>query len=453
MKQILVLGAGKSAPYLIHYLLEHAEEEQWQVSVGDLDLKAAEATLLGHPHGRAIQFDMTNTSQVDVEFEKADIVMSMLPPFFQYPIARACLDHHCHMVTVSYTDPRTRALHEEAKSKGLLLLNELGLDPGMDHMSAAKMVRDIREEGGRILGFKSYGSGVPAPESIDNPLQYVITWNPHNVALAGGAGAIYRYMKQTKVVPGHRVFEHTWPVEVEGVGPMEAYPNRDSLEYLEAFGLEHVDTMIRGTLRHMGYAETWQQIVSLGLNNDTVKIPNLSSYTYRDVLRMFLPLTGTGQHIEARTAKLLGISPTGAIMRNLTWLGIFSREKVRTKGHTCADMLTDLLLEKLPLHSDKRDMVVLLHEFDVEFEDGRLERRTSTMVHKGSPGGFTAMACTVGLPAGIAVKLILRDQITLRGSAIPLDPSIYEPSLRELDDAGIRFVESKSRVDPKQSVG
>ena len=441
MKNILVLGAGKSAPYLIHTLLQRAETGGWTVVVGDIDPAAAEAAVSGHPRGRAVAFDMEDEARVGREFAGADLVVSMLAPAFQLPIAKACLAFGCHLVTVSYTNPKVRELDAEARAKGLLFLNELGLDPGIDHMSAAQLLAAIRADGGRVLGFKSYGSGVPAPESIDNPLQYVITWNPGNVAKAGAAGAIYRYMGQTKVVPGHRVFEHTWPVKVDGVGPMEAYPNRDSLEYLQTFGLESVGTMIRATLRYPGYAETWLQIVRLGLTNDTVVIPGLQERSYRDVVKMFLPLEDRGAHVEMQVANLLGISPTGSMMRNLAWLGLFSKEKVRGRGRTAAAMLADLLLDKLVLAPEQRDMVVLLHEFDVELQDGRLQKRVATLVHKGDPGGFTAMARTVGLPAAIAAQLVLEGRIHARGCAIPVAEEIHAPILAELAAAGISFVE------------
>jgi saccharopine dehydrogenase-like NADP-dependent oxidoreductase len=454
MQQILVLGAGKSAPYLIHYLLEHAEEMNWTVTVGDLKLEEAERAIAGHPRGRAIAFDMRDTAQIGREFQQADMVASMLAPTFQEAVARACLEHGCHMVSVSYTNPAVRAMDDQVREKGLLFINELGLDPGIDHMSAAKAIAEIRAGGGHVMGFKSYGSGVPAPESIDNPLQYVITWNPQNVARAGSAGAIYRYMGQTKIVPAHRVFNHTWPVSVDGVGLMEAYPNRDSLEYLDAFALKDTRTMIRATLRYPGYSETWHQIVALGLNNSTIRIPDLQKKSYRDVVKMFLPLEDRGKHVEMRVAKVLGINPTGAAIRNLSWLGLFSRDLVRTQGDTAADMLTDLLLEKLPLREGRRDMVILLHEFDVEYPAGLrgpdpcYTKELHTMVHTGELGGFTAMARTVGMPAGICLKLIAQGAIEDRGCVIPRMPAIYEPALAELESAGIFF--TKKVLDPSR---
>jgi saccharopine dehydrogenase-like NADP-dependent oxidoreductase len=448
MQKILVLGAGKSAPYLIEYLLNNSEAFDWQVTVGDLDLAAAKDRVANHPRGRAVEMDIFNETQVKEEFANADIVVSMLAPAFQYRIAADCLESGSHMVSVSYTDKRTAALDELAREKGLIFLNEMGLDPGIDHMSASKMLDDIRSEGGRITAYRSYGSGVPARDSIDNPLQYVITWNPQNVAMAGMSGAIYRYNNAAKVVPAHRVFYHTWNVDVDGVGRMEAYPNRDSLEYLKTFKLEHVDTMIRATLRYPGYSETWAQVVALGLNNKTVTIPNLQDYTYREVLEMFLPLADNRRNVEHRAAKLLGVSPTGLIMENLRWLGLFSNDKITCEGDTAADMLTDLLLRKLPLTGEAKDMVILLHEMDVVYqESGRRTKRISTMVHEGDKGGTTAMARTVGMPAGIVVKLILQNAIKERGCLIPDLKSIYEPGLKELAASGIKFVDKEIELE------
>jgi len=442
MKRILVLGAGRSAPYLVHVLLAGAEAGGWSLTVADLDESAAQAAVAGHPRGRATAFDMQDEAQVAREFAGAELVVSMLAPTFQLPVARACLAHGCHLVTVSYTDPKVRALHAAARDRGLLFLNELGLDPGIDHMSAAQLVEGFRAGGARVLGFKSYGAGVPAPESIDNPLRYAITWNAVNVAKAGAAGAVYRYMGQTKVVPPHRVFEHTWPVKVAGLGTMEAYPNRDSLEYLATFGLEDVQTMIRATLRWPGFAETFLQLVRLGLTNDPVRLPRLAEHGYRDVVKMFLPLEDRGQHVAMQVANLLGISPTGSILRNLAWLGLFSRDKVRTRGETAAAMLTDLLLEKLVLRPGQRDLVALVHEFDVQWPDGRLEKRVSTLVHEGDAGGFTAMARTVGLPAAVAARLILEGRVAVRGCALPTLPEIWRPTLAALAEAGIAFEET-----------
>ncbi|MCB9834163.1 MAG: saccharopine dehydrogenase NADP-binding domain-containing protein [Planctomycetes bacterium] len=446
MKKILVVGAGQSAPYLIHYLLEHAEGEDWQVTVADLDLEAARARVGGHERGRAISFDVNDTEQRTAEIRAADLVVSMMPPAFHRMIAHDCVEIGRHLVTASYRDAYLRDLDPSARRKGVLILSEMGMDPGIDHMSAMALIEKVRAAGGRIVGFRSYGSGLPAPDSVANPFKYVITWNPRNVVIAGQYGAQYMEDGQMKIIPYHEVFQHTWDAEVEGVGPLEAYPNRDSLSYMHSFGLEDVTTMIRGTLRYRGWCETWLPIVLAGFTNDTVEIPNLGRYSYREVAEMFLPLTTRGSIVEQRLAVWLNISPTGHILDNLRWLGLFSDEKVRCRGKTAADVVTSLLVERLKMPPGGRDMAILQHELEVVHPargDAR-EKLISTLITYGEPGGFTAMSKTVGLPAAIGVKLILQGKIDLRGCLLPTEPTIYRPVLAELAAHGLAFRERSS---------
>ncbi|MBC8478378.1 saccharopine dehydrogenase NADP-binding domain-containing protein [bacterium] len=441
MQKILILGAGKSSPYLIHYLLEQAEQNDWVITVGDIDLNAARKGVSDHPRGLAVHFDINDRKQLRTLVQAADVVIHMLAPAFQGLIAEECVRLNSHMISASYCNRQVRELSATAEAKGLLLLTEIGLDPGIDHMGAVDLMEKIRGQGGRIKAFRSYGSGIPAPDSRSNPLNYAITWNPWNVAMAGTGGAMYLERGKIKIVPVRRVFSYTWPVEVEGVGTLEAYPNRDSLSYIDLFQLDGVETMIRGTLRYPGWAETWQQIITLGLPTQAMEIPDLQTRTYREVVEMFLPLNPeVGASTVQRLARLLSISPTGRIMDNLVWLGLLSEERITAQGNSPADMLSDLLQKKLPLLPEQRDMVILLHELDVEYDDRR-EQITSTMVKYGQPGGFTAMAETVGLPAAIATRLLLQGKLNVRGCCIPIDPTIYRPILQELADEGITFVE------------
>jgi len=320
----------------------------------------------------------------------------------------------------------------------------MGLDPGIDHMSAMSLIRRVHAEGGRITAFRSYGSGLPVPYQPHNPLRYVITWNPRNVVMAGSEGAQYMENGRIKIVPYHQVFHHTWSVKVDGMGELEAYPNRDSMSYMQTFGLEHVHTMIRGTLRYPGWSETWAQIVRLGLPNENLRIPALAGRSCREVVEMFLPLNISEARIEQRIARFLNISPTGRIMENLRWLGLLANSPNGCEGNTSAAMLVDLLLKKLPLGPDGKDVVVIVHEMEVGYPDngGREPQQiTSTLVAESDAPGFTAMSKAVGLPAATAVKLILRNDLTLTGSFIPTHPSIYEPVLRELNQSGLSFQE------------
>jgi len=443
VKNILVLGAGKSAPYLIRNLLEQAAERDWFVTVGDVDADLARERVAGHPRGDAIAFDVTDTSLRETRIQKSDVVVNFLSPRFQYLVALDCVKHGAHMVSASYQDPDLLDLDADAHRTGVLLLNEMGLDPGIDHMSAMALIERIRSAGGVIEGFYSYGAGLPAPSKTMNPLRYVITWNPRNVVMGGSAGAQYLENGKIKIVPHHQVFHHTWDVEVDDVGLLEAYPNRDSLTYLDTFGLGDVRTMIRGTLRYPGWSETFSVIVRLGLPNETIPIPKLQERTYAEVVEMFLPLSVTGATIEKRLARFLQISPTGRIMENLRWLGLFSTEKVRATGSTAAAMLQELFERKLPLEPNARDVVILQHVIDVRWpSDGdRRDRQVATMVEYGEPRGMTAMARTVGLPAAIGVKQVLSGELTQTGCQIPTHPAIYEPILGELEAAGIRFSE------------
>ncbi len=444
MKQVLVLGAGLSTSYLVAQLLEDAERQDWFVTVGDLDQALAREAVGNHARGEAVRFDVNDAGVRSARIEHADVVINMWPAAYQDLVAWDCVNHGRHMISVSYRDQAVRDLDLDAKRKGVMLLCEMGLEPGIDHMSAMSLIQRLRDDGGRIVGFRSYGSGIPAPEQPQHPLRYAVTWDPRNVAMAGFSGAQYMEDGNIKIVPFHQVFHHTWAVEVEGVGKLEAYANRDSMSYMQSFGLQHVKTMIRGTLRYPGWSETWAQIVRLGLPNETLRIPELADRSYNDVVKMFLPLNISSAPIEQRVARFLRISPTGTIMENLRWLGLFSDERIGCTGDTSAAMLVHLLKNRLPLTRDTRDMVVLVHELDVEYPDGdrAAERIRSTLVVEGEPDGFTAMSRTVGLPVAIATRLLLRGELSLTGTLIPTHPSIFAPVLREIEQAGLRFTET-----------
>lgn len=452
MRQILVLGAGQSTTFLVARLLEEAGREDWFVTVGDLNPAMAKRRVGEHPRGNAVRFDVNDAELRSTQIERADVVINMLPASFLDLVAWDCLNHGRHMVSVSYRDQSVRNLDRDAKRKGVLLLCEMGLDPGIDHMSAMSLIHKIHADGGIIVGFRSYGSGIPALGQETNPLRYLITWNPRNVVMAGFEGAQYMEHNRIKIVPFHQVFQHTWNVEVEGIGALEAYANRDSLAYMETFGLEHVTTMIRGTLRYPGWSETWRQIVRLGLPTETLRIPHLADRTYGEVVRMFLPLNIQSAPMEQRLAQFLDISPTGQIMENLRWLGLLSEERIGCKGNTGTDMLVHLLRKKLPLSPGLRDMVILLHELDAEYprSERQAEHIRSTMILESQNDGFTAMSRSVGLPVASAVKLLLRGQLPLTGSLLPTHPSIYAPVLDELRQSGLAFVEKREAASPPQ---
>ncbi len=444
MKTILVLGAGKSAPYLISYLLENAETYDWQVVVADQDINLAQSRIKGHVRGKAIKFDVTHGEARAAEISKSDVVVNMLAPRFQHMVGLTCARLGAHMISVSYQDKRMRELETDAKLKNILLLTEIGLDPGIDHMSAAQIIQRITEKGGVVKSFESYGGGLPAPDTINNPLKYVISWNPRNVVMAGEKGAQFLENGKIKIIAYHNVFRRTWPVEVPGLGVMEAYPNRDSLVYQQQYGFDQADTVVRGTIRYPGWCEVWFQIVRLGLANEILYIPDLKNKTFAEVTEMFLPKSGLGsEHLDRRAALFLQISPTGNIIEKMHWLGLFSAEKIGIDVETSAEVLTHILSEKLKLCDDARDMVVLYHEIIAEYpEESRQEKIKSTMIHYGEKAGFTSMAKSVGLPAALVVKLLLTGKLSLTGCHMPTHPEIYIPVMKELEEEGFKFNET-----------
>ncbi|MFH1844045.1 MAG: saccharopine dehydrogenase C-terminal domain-containing protein [bacterium] len=285
-------------------------------------------------------------------------------------------------------------------------MTEVGLDPGIDHMTAMTVIDRVKAAGGEIVSFESYGGGLPAPDAQDNPFGYVITWNPRNVVMAGEKGAQFLDRGNLRIVPYHQLFQNSWPVMVPGIGAMEAYPNRDSLSYRELYGIPEVKNMIRGTIRYPGFCEAWTQLVRLGLPNETLRIPNLAERTWAELVEMFIPTQIAGDDLASRVASYLHISPTGNIIQDLKWLGLFSLEKTGVQGETAADAMVELLNRQLKLTSEGRDMVILQ-----------------------------------------AVKLILTGQMPLTGCQIPMHPSIYKPILAELEEAGIVMSEEVGELD------
>ncbi len=443
MKQILVLGAGQSTPALISYLLNEAAKHNWFLTVCDKDIAMAQRRVDGHPRGQSIAFDANDSATRVALISKANVVINMLTRPFQHLIALECLNHNAHMISASYEDPRVHQMDADAHRKHLLFLNEMGLDPGIDHMVAMSLLQKIRAKGGIVESFRSYGGGLPAPDEETNPLRYAITWSPRNVVMSGEDGGIYKEDGMIKIVPFHQIFRRTWPVEVDGLGTFEAYPNRNSLSYESTLHLENVHTIIRGTLRYPGWSETWEMVIHLGLANETMKIPDLKNRTYRELTEMTLPQAEDNGQIEQRVARYLGISPTGRIMQNLKWLGLFSEEKISIDVGTAAEVMTDLVRRKLSMPEGARDMIVLVHELVAQYpRKGRAEKTVSTLIEYGSPGSHTAIAKTVGLPMAIAAKLLLTGKIPVTGCHIPTHPAVYEIVLNELREEGLQFKET-----------
>lgn len=440
MKKILILGAGKSSPYLISYLIDHAKKNKWFITVGDLNKALAESRLNNKINAEAIYFDINDTELRNRHIKNSDIVVNLLAPRFQHIIALTCVHYGKPMISVSYQDKRIRELNRDAKKKGILILTEIGLDPGIDHMSAASLINRIRNNSGVVKVFQSYAGGLPAPDSIDNPFKYVISWNPRNIVMAGESGAQYLEDGKIVLVPFHNVFQHTWSIEIPGLGMMEAYPNRDSLYYQKQYGFENADTVIRGTLRYPGWCETWYYIIRLGLPNENLIIPNLANKTYAELTKMFLPPEVGDGNLKHLVASYLNVNPTGTIIEKLEWLGLFSDDKIGGNLETSAEVLTQLIANKLALNKNVRDMVVLQHKLVAQYKNKK-EQIISTMINYGEKAGFSSMAKSVGLPAAIVAKLLMQQKLPLTGCHIPTNPVIYEPVLKELNKAGYKFKE------------
>ncbi|SFE71526.1 saccharopine dehydrogenase C-terminal domain-containing protein [Thermoflexibacter ruber] len=440
MKKILLIGAGRSSYSLIQYLLNCAMREDWELIVGDMNLVLAQEKVKNHPKGKAIQFDINQAEIADKEIAEAEVVISLLPPFLHSKVAQACLKFHKHLITASYVSPEIKAMNSEAKSKGLLFLNEIGLDPGIDHLSAMQIIDRLKAEEAKISAFRSYTGGLVAPEYDNNPWHYKFTWNPRNVVLAGQGTAKYIINGQYKYVPYHRLFSHLEQVSITGHGEFEGYPNRDSLTYREVYGIAHIPTLLRGTLRSKGFCQSWNVFVQLGMTDDSYVIENSENMTYREFTNSFLQYSKT-YLVEEKLAMLLGVTPNHELIKKIEWLGLLGHERIGLPQATPAQILQHLLEKKWKLEADDKDMIVMQHIFEYETLQGEKKKLFSSLVVKGENKQETAMAKTVGLPLGIATKLLLHGKISLRGVLIPVQAEIYVPVLEELAQLGIQFSE------------
>ena len=440
-KVILVLGAGRSSSSLIAHLLTQASTENWEIHVGDLDVKAAKDKVEGHAHGHAFEMSSDEKSDRDRRIAEADLVVSMLPAFMHVEVARVAIAAGVHVLTPSYVSPEMKALDAEARAAGVLVLNEMGLDPGLDHMSAMQIIDDIRAEGGRMMGFASYCGGLVAPASDDNPWHYKLSWNPRNVVLAGqGGSATFLDQDRIRVVPPHRTFQALTPIEVDG-RPYDGYPNRDSLGYRELYGLHDVQTLVRGTLRSAGYCQAWDVLVQLGMVRDDATLAWQEGISWADWTRTFLP--ASLEHVSSvREALAHATHATEASLAKLEWLGLFDEGNGPSSAHgTPAQIIEGLVTEKWVLRPEDRDMIVMWHRFDFE-QNGERKAKTSSLCLEGKDSTFTAMSDTVGLPMALAVKPMLEGTFGTTGVEVPMSRVYYAPLLEGLKGLGISFVEA-----------
>jgi len=443
MQTVLILGAGLSSTSLIKYFLDKSYH-RWRIRVGDIKLENAIKRVEGHPDGEAFQFDVHDPRQCREEIARADIVISLLPARTHLLVAECCVDLGKDMATASYLSPAIRALDSEARKKGVVLMNECGVDPGIDHMSAVQMINRIKEEGIVLKAFESSTGGLVAPGYENNPWKYKFTWNPRNVVLAGSEGARFLHNGKFKYIPYHKVFSRIETIHVPELGEFEVYGNRDSLTYRETYGLHHLDTMFRGTIRRPGFCEAWDIFVQLGATDDTYIMENSAEMTYRDFINSFMAYR-TDIPVEQKLLNYLGLDRHSDMMDKLRWLGIFDKTRVGIDGLTPAMILQKILEEKWQFDPDDKDMIVMQHQFDFQLE-GVHKKRLSTMVCIGKNTEETAMSLTVGLPLAMVARRILEREYREKGVQLPIIPEIFNPVLKELEENGIRFMEEEITI-------
>ncbi|MCK4717381.1 MAG: saccharopine dehydrogenase NADP-binding domain-containing protein [Thermoplasmata archaeon] len=434
MKKVVVFGAGLVAAPLVEYLLNQTD---LQVTVATRTVSKAEKMVGNAPNGKAMAFTIDQEEKLDQLISENDLAISLLPYTHHVKIAKKCIEKGRSMVTTSYVSAEMKALDEEAKKAGVLLLNESGLDPGIDHMSAMRIIHDVQKKGGRIANFTSFCGGLPAPEANSNPFGYKFSWSPKGVLLAGTNNAQYKMDGKEITVPAKDLFISTKMMHVEGMGDFEGYPNRDSVPYKDIYGISDTDTILRGTFRYPGWCPTLKAFSDLGLLSKD-PAPSLAGKAYKDLM---LHIAGGGDDAKTAVASKLGMAPDALPLNNMGWLGLFSDTPLPEGVDAPIDMICHIMEEKMGYAKDERDMIVLQHNFIAEYPEKK-EHIVSTLIAYGIPGGYSAMARTVGLPAAIAAKMILRGEIKETGVHIPIEPGIYNPILDELEKESIGFDES-----------
>ena len=435
MKKVLVLGAGLVTRPHVRYLLDVPD---FEVIVASRTVSKAQALINGHPRGKAVALDVSDEGALENLISQADLAVSMLPFAFHPLVARLCVKHKKHMVTTSYVKEAILALDDRAKEADVILLNEIGVDPGIDHMSAMKVIHQVERQGGKLASFVSWTGGLPAPEASDNPFGYKFSWSPKGVLLAGKNPARFQKNGEIVEIPGEELFDHYWPVHVEGLGEFEGYPNRDSMPYTDTYGIQPTDWMFRGTLRNVGWCATLKNLVEVGFFDDT-SLEDAPA-TFRDFTAQVLGVSPETDFPQL-LAEQWGMCHDSKPITDMAWLGLFSDDPIPEGNTSPIDIMTVQMQAKMAYRPGERDMIVMQHEFVAEYPD-RKEAITATMIDYGIPHGDTSMARTVGLPAAIAVRLILHGEFAgLTGVHVPVIPEIYEPVLAELAELGIALTE------------
>jgi saccharopine dehydrogenase-like NADP-dependent oxidoreductase len=439
MKNILIIGAGRSSANLIQYLLQNASVYDWRIRVGDMDVSFARSKIGDSQFGEAFQLDASNSEMRRSEISKADLVISMLPAAMHMEVAKDCIHFGKNVITPSYIPDEMWELDKSAKEKGIVILNEMGVDPGIDHMSAMRIIHRLKTEGAQLQSFESFTGGLIAPDSDNNPWHYKITWNPRNVILAGyGGTARYKENGSIKLIPYHRLFERLTHVDLGSDGVFQGYGNRDSLKYLSLYGLDDIPTLYRGTLRKDGYCEAWNALVQLGMTDDSFTLDLSKVNTWDQFTESFLPASEGSLPYRLKTYLHL----SDDILSKLQWLGIFEEIPLGMKTGSPAQVLQRLIEQKWVLGAEDKDLIVMWHRFRY-YKNNKLIEFQSKLITQGDDPIHTAMSKTVGLPIAIACKHILEGNWNLKGIHLPTIPEIYEPVLNELESLGIRFTETE----------
>ncbi len=431
MKQVAILGAGLVVKPLADYLLDRAG---YRVLMATRTVARAEVIIAGHSNGRALAWTTEDLEGLEGIVRESDLVVSMIPPTLHIPVAEACLRNGKPLVTTSYISPQMQALDEQAKKNGVLLLNEIGEDPGMDHMGAKQMIDEVVRKGGRVRSLTSYGAGLPSFESNRNPMGYKFSWSPRGVMMAAQTAAAYLKNGEVVEVPAAELFDHHWLVDIEGLGSFETYPNRSSLRYLSHFGLDGKASLYRGLLRFVGWCSTMKSLIALNLL-DSTKDRDFAGLSYREFTASVM---GKPRGDREDVAAFLGLSLKSDTMERLGWLGLFDESPLALARGANVDVIVDLMVKKMSYSPGEKDMIIVHDEIEVEFP-GRQEKHLSTMMVEGVPHGDSAMSRAVSLPAAIASRLILEGKIDLSGVQMPMLTEIYEPVLTELEEHTFTF--------------
>ena len=441
MRKVLIVGAGKSSPFLIKYLIENSVTENLFILIADANLQNLKK-INKNKRCKTILFDINDVNQKNKLIQDADIVISLLPAHLHISIAKTCLELNTNLLTASYISEEMKSLNNEVKKRNLIFLNEMGLDPGIDHMSAKKIIDRIQADKKEIISFKSFTGGLIAPMSDNNLWNYKFTWNPRNVVKAGqGSPAKFIEKGKYKYVPYHRLFDNTETINIDEMGEFEVYPNRDSLKYRKLYNLEDIQTMKRGTIRKVGFSKSWNMLIKLGLTDDSYRISNSKNMSIREFTNCFLPYD-PNKSVEKKIQKELKIKSFNEEMSKLKAIYLFDdKKKISTENGTPAEILEEILKDAWKLEKNDRDMIIMYHEFKYKHIN-KIKKTISTMVCIGDNKEYTAMSKTVGLPLAIASILILNKKINIKGIIRPIHQEIYDPVLKKLNQFNINFKES-----------